>query len=255
MSERFANREVCDLIVYDYKSKKPILWCDYANTNSTELTGESVFAYGGQGHPKRVSFTGEKGGTFSFETQIQSFQLYAMISGGTIKKASSSTGGNIDIVKREVVKCSTAGSVTATATPVAGTLNVFAVADDCGTAIAGTLAGSTFTATTASQIAVNSEYVLYYQTAKTSHAQSISIKSTTFPKAVRIVADTYNKSEDDEILPYQLVVYKAQPQTNITLSNSNTGDPVTLTVTCDLMADPDGNMIDLILLDDETPAS
>ena len=244
MTDRFANREVCDLIVYDYKTKKPILRCDYANTNSTELTGESVFAYGGQGHPKRVAFNGEKGGTFSFETQIMSFQLYSMMTGAAVE-----AGANI--VKREVVKCTTAGQVSATKTPVAGTLNVFPVADDCGTEIVGTLSGSDFTATTAADIAVDSEYVLYYQTALTEGARKLSIKSTTFPRAVRIVADTYMKTEDDEILPYELVVYKAQPQTNITLSNSNTGDPVTLTVTCDLMADKDNNMIDLILLDEE----
>ena len=204
MSDRFANREVCNMIIYDYKTKKPILHCDYANTNSTELTGESVFVYGGWGHPRRVGFNGEKGGTFSFETQIQSFQLYSLLTGGTISAASA--GSPINIVKREVVKCSTAGQVTATKTPVAGTLNVFAQADDCGTAIAGTLSSSTFTATTAA----------------------------------------------DEILPYQMIVYKAQPQANITMQNSNTGDPVTLTVTCDLMADGDNNMIDLILMDEES---
>lgn len=250
MSDRFANREVCNMIIYDYKTKKPILHCDYANTNSTELTGESVFAYGGWGHPRRVGFNGEKGGTFSFETQIQSFQLYSLLTGGTISAASA--GSPINIVKREVVKCTTAGQVTATKTPVAGTLNVFAQADDCGTAIAGTLASSTFTATTAADIAANSYYVLYYQTAVTTGAEKISISSTTFPTAVRIVAETYNKTEDDEILPYQMIVYKAQPQANITMQNSNTGDPVTLTVTCDLMVDGDNNMIDLILMDEES---
>lgn len=244
MSERFANREVCDLIVYDYKTKKPILRCDYANTNSTELTGEAVYAFGGQGHPRRVAFNGEKGGTFSFETQIMSFQLYSMITGAAAETSA-------DIVKREVVKCTEAGKVSASKVPVAGTLNVFPVDDDCGTEIVGTLSGSDFTATTASDIAVDSEYVLYYQTATTEGVKKLSIKSTTFPRAVRIVADTYNKTEDDEILPYQLVVYKAQPQANITLSNSNTGDPVTLTVTCDLMADKDNNMLDLILMDEE----
>ena len=251
MSDRFANREVCNMIIEDYKTKKPILYCDYANTNSTELTGESVFAYGGWGHPRRVGFNGEKGGTFTFETQIQSFQLYSLLTGGTISSAGAGSAA-INLVKREVVTAAAGGSVNATATPVAGTLNVFPVADDCGTPIAGTLSGSTFTASTASQIVASSKYVLYYQTALTSGAKKISISSTTFPKAVRITADTYQKSEDEEIIPYQMIVYKAQPQANITMQNSNTGDPVTLTVTCDLMADGDNNMIDLILQDPTT---
>ena len=51
-SKQMANREVCNLIFVDYKTKKIFLDCDYANTSSQELTGENVFAYGGQGHPK-----------------------------------------------------------------------------------------------------------------------------------------------------------------------------------------------------------
>jgi len=70
-----ANREVCDLIFVDYASKKPFLNLDFANVSTTELTGESVFAYGGKGHPKRVQFAGEKGGTLTIETQIQSVKL------------------------------------------------------------------------------------------------------------------------------------------------------------------------------------
>ena len=57
------TREVCDLTFVDYKTKTPFLNLDFANVTTTELTGESVFAYGGKGHPKRVAFSGEKGGT------------------------------------------------------------------------------------------------------------------------------------------------------------------------------------------------
>lgn len=39
-----ANREVCDLIFMDYKTKKPFLNLDFANVSTTELTGESTFA-------------------------------------------------------------------------------------------------------------------------------------------------------------------------------------------------------------------
>ena len=46
--KQMANREVCDLVFVDYKTQKPFLFCDYANTSSQELTGENVFAYGGK---------------------------------------------------------------------------------------------------------------------------------------------------------------------------------------------------------------
>ena len=56
----------------DFATNKPILNFPYANTTTTSVTGESVFAYGGQGHPRRVTFYGEKGGTIAIETQMQS---------------------------------------------------------------------------------------------------------------------------------------------------------------------------------------
>ena len=87
MGNTFANREVCDLIFEDYATKTPFLNMDYANVSTTEITGESVFAYGGKGHPKRVAFSGERGGTLTIETQMQSFKLYQLLTGGDMSKS------------------------------------------------------------------------------------------------------------------------------------------------------------------------
>ena len=58
------------------------------------------------------------------------------------------------------------------------------------------------------------------------------------------------KTEDDEVLPYKLVAYKVAPQSNMSLSFSNNGDPASITITCDLMADKDNNILDLILIEE-----
>lgn len=237
----FANREVCDLYVLDYNTKKPVLFCDYANTNATELTSESVFAYGGKGHPRRVGFNGEKGGTFQFETQLQSYQLYAVITGGELGTTSKYVG-------REVVTCETAGTLTIEGTAVAGSVNVFAEDDDCGTALESTVSGTTITCSAAES---GKKYIVYYIYEIASGVQSIKIKSTSFPKACIIYADTLEKTEDDQFLPYHMIVHKAQPQANISLSNSNSGDPGTLTVVFDLLADENDDMITLDLLEAE----
>ena len=82
-----ANREVCDLLFVDYATKKPFLNLDFANVSTTELTGESVFAHGGKGHSKRVQFSGERGGTITIETQIQTVKLWQLITGGEISRS------------------------------------------------------------------------------------------------------------------------------------------------------------------------
>lgn len=236
LNSTLANREVCDLIFVDYATKKPFLNLDFANTTSTELTGETMFAYGGKGHPKKVSFAGEKGGTLTIETQMQSVKLWQMITGGDASQ-------NAKYVTREVLPVAE-GKVTLTSTPAEGAaINVYAADDDCGKELAVTVADKVVTITGEA----GSEVIVYYIKEVAAGVERINIKSTSFPKAFIVYGDTYMKSEDDDILPYRMIAYKCVPQAAMTLSFSNNADPATITITCDLMADKDDNILDLIL--------
>lgn len=237
MNNTFANREVCDLIFEDYATKKPFLNMDYANVSTTEITGETVFAYGGKGHPKRVAFSGERGGTLTIETQIQSFKLYQLLTGGDMSKTAK-------FMAREVLTVAD-GAVTLSAAPAdEATVNVFAADDDCGEAIASTVADKTVTITGATD---GDQVIVYYVKDITDKVQKISIKGSSFPKAFTVYGDTIMKTENDELLPYKFIAYKAAPQSNMSISMSNSGDPATITITCDLMVNDDNEMLDLIL--------
>lgn len=235
--ERFANRDVCDISILDYTNQKPIMYIDYANATSTELTGESVYAYGGHGHVKRVTFTGERAGTLTLETQVQTFELYQLITGGTLSDTAK-------VVKREVL---TAGSdgLTLSATPVGGTVNVYAANDDCGAAIEASASG---TKVSGSSITSGNEYIAYYIEEK-SNVKSVSIGAQSFPKNVTIHGETYMTTEAGETIPYKMIAWKAMPQSNAQFGFSNTGDPQTLTITFDLMADTKNGdkILDLIM--------
>lgn len=238
----FANREVCDLIFLDYKTQKPFLNLDFANTTTTEMSGEAVYAYGGKGHPKRVTFHGERGGTIAFETQMKTAKLYSLITGAEVETKAK-------FIKREVITAADAGKLTVAGTPVAGTISVYAADDDCGTELGSvTATGKEISAT---GVEAGKDYVVYYITELTSGVYKINIKSTTFPKSFTVYGETYEKTEDDEIVPYRMVAYKCSPQTNFSLSCANSGDPATITITCDLMADKDDNILDLIWEGDE----
>lgn len=237
-----ANREVCDLIFVDYSTKKPFLNLDFANVSTTELTGESVFAYGGKGHPKRVQFSGERGGNITIETQIQTVKLWQLITGGEVTKTAKF------VTRIEAVVGDDGTSITLADTPVVGSTVVYAESDDCGTELACTVVDSTITLTDA--LEAGAKVIVYYMKEVTDGVQRISIKSTSFPKNFIVYGDTVMKTEDDEVLPYRLVAYKVAPQSNMSLSFSNTGDPGTITITCDLMADGDDNMLDLILIEE-----
>lgn len=243
--KQMANREVCDMIFVDYKTKKPFLVVDYANTSSTELTGETVYAYGGKGHPKKVGFSGEKGGTMTVETQIQTPKLWEMITGGTssnstkyVKKINSTVSSEKKITLDEKNEIAS------------GSVFVYAAEDtELKAEIECTVSGKEITLN-GEELAEGARVVIFYMVTR-EDVYNINIKSTNFPKAFTVYGDTYMKTEDEDILPYRLTAYKAVPQSNMSLSFSNSGDPGTVTITLDLMEDSEHNILDLTLLPEE----
>ena len=127
VNPNMANREVADLVLLDYKTKKVFLPIDFANVTTTDFTANRVFAKGGQGAPNRVGFDGERAGTLKVDTQIMPVKLFALLSGQDIGKVAK-------IMKREVLTATSDG-IELSETPKAGTVQVFAVSDDAGTEI------------------------------------------------------------------------------------------------------------------------
>lgn len=238
MAKSFANREVADLMFVEYETKKPFMNFDLANTTGYDLEGDTVFAYGGQGHPKRVSFAGSRSGTFRVETQMQTVKLYQMITGGT--EATS-----VDFLQREVLTADGSGVLTMGKTPIAGSAYVFPFEDDCGTAATATIDVDSKTATV-SDASEGDKFVVYYLT-KLQDVNAMKITTKTFPRAFTIYGETYEKTSEDEIIPYKMIAYKATPQSNFSVDFSNEGDPTTISITFDLQATDDGDVLDLIM--------
>lgn len=230
-----ANREVCNLIFVDYKTKKPFLNVDYANVSTAGLTGESVYAYGGWGHPKRITFYGERGGTIGFETQITPFKLYSLMTGAEVENTAK-------WLKREVVTATTAGTLTISDTK-AVEASVFAFEDDCGEELENVIESG---AITCDGIESGKKYVVYTMQ-NLEGVQKLAITATTFPNYFTAYMETKDKTEDGDEMLFRMIAYKCAPQTEMNLEFSNTGDPATLSVTCDLMIDDDNNMLDMVL--------
>ena len=240
-NKNMANREVCDLIFVDYATKKPFLNLDFANVTTTELTGENVYAYGGKGHPKRVSFSGEKGGTLTIETQIQTVKLWQLVTGGEVSKTSK-------FMTREELTVGTGGNtVTLSDVPIAGTVVIYKADDDCGTELQNTV--ETKAVTLNDTLTEGDKVIAYYIKELKDKVERINIKSTSFPKNFTVYGDTIMKTEDDEVLPMKMTIYKCAPQSNISLGFSNNGDPESVTITADLMSDENDDMLDLALIE------
>jgi len=238
----FANREVANLILVEYANKKPFLFCDFANATATGFTATRVFAKGGWGAPNRVQFDGEKAGTLTITTQIMPAKLFSLLTGSDLQKAGK-------YLKREKLVAADDG-LTLHNIPQNGTVQVFAAEDDGGVEIETTVAEKVVSG---EGLTAGESYVVYYyvELGEEDGAQIIKMKSDTFPKAFAIYGELPMKNENDEICKTKLVYYKAAPQANFNMSFANSGDPTSLEIVFDIMADSEGNVYDMIFVDDE----
>lgn len=242
-----ANRQVCDLLFCNLKTKVPYMKFDTANTTTAGLSGDSVYAMA-KGS-RRIAFANPLEGTLSVEAQVYPFKFFALFSDGVIDKSAA-------YADSQTVKCETAGelalSVPTTGTVVAGTVFAFP-ADSFGdeeAMIEGTFADGKFTATEAAKIAVDSEYIVGYVINRTG-VKKISFNNKKLPKDYYITMSTLDKDEDGMLTPFRIVAYKATIQRNFELSFSSEGDPATVTATFDLMEDKDGNILDFIEIEED----
>lgn len=230
-----ANREVADLMLVDYSTKKLFLNVDWANVTSTSFEGDRVFATGGQGAPNRVQFDGSRTGTLTIEAQVYPVKVFQMLSGNDL-------GTTANFLKREKVTAADTTKLEVSAEIASTAVQVFKADDDLGTEITTTGAtGKEVTCTVESGV----EYIVYYY-AKQAAAQVVHLDSRHFPKAYRVEGSIPYKTESDDIIEAHPIWYKAAPQAGFELSWQNTGDPVSLTMTFDVLADENGDMFSLI---------
>ena len=95
-SIQFANRFGLNVKVYEYvdgtAGETEVLEIDFANSCALDISGERVWATGGQEHANKIAFNDPIQGTFTISTQIMTNALLALMSG------KAPTGNDTEIV-------------------------------------------------------------------------------------------------------------------------------------------------------------
>lgn len=238
-----ANRQVCDVDIRTL-DKKPVLFFETANTTTQDITGDAVYAMA-KG-TRRITFANPLEGTATIEAQVYPFELYSLMSDGTIETTAA-------YPVRKVITASEAGSINiGDENVLAGSVFVYENGNWGETDIEGTYADGEFTPTTSGDIKSGSAYEVGYVVTKNSGVKKIAINNKKLPKAYYITMDTVERDESGVLTPYKLIFYKAQPQRNFSLSQSSEGDPASITMTFDLLEDKDGNFVEMVEIEDET---
>jgi len=234
---RLGSREILDLQIFNYSTGKPIMHFDYANTATQEWTADTVYATGGSGAPRRISWSGNKQSKLTVDTQIFSLQHLALLAGESI------TNGTKDIYKVEVLQVTSDGSggkeITLGKTPIGGASAISVFPYENGV-IAGdalkisSVTGNKVSIDAAATIAAGAEVQVFYQW-QTANASKLSFTSNSFPAYVKLVGDTmYADEMAGEAAAAQYTYYKAKLQPNFTVAMSATGDPASLQLVFDL---------------------
>lgn len=237
-----ANRQCCDLDIRDYKTKTPWMYADFCNTTTMGFSSEATYAT--KKGQKCIKFDNPIDGTIAMTFQVHPFRIYAMLSDGEIETSAV-------IARRETVTADAEGSFSLKNTPKDGLVFLYKADDFGGTAIKGTVKDKVFTADTAADITIGMDYEAAYLEEKTSGVQKVSFNNKKIPKDFYIQMSTLDKNEDGELVPMRITAYKASPQRNLELSFSSSGDIAEVTITCDALANENGDILDMIEITDQ----
>lgn len=233
--DRYGSRNNLNLQIFDYITSTPIMTFDYATTTSNEWTGETVYARGGDGNPKRISWTGDKDSTLTVETQVFTLQHLSMLAGEPIQH------GAQDIYYSKVLTVEDDGSggkqVTLDKAPIGEVIAysfVNGIKADLQPVVGVT--GNILELDSGATVNIGEDVEVYYQFS-TPNAAKLSYTAKGFPGYVKLVGDTlYAEEIGGGVTSSQQIFHKAKLQPNFTVTYSPTGDPASLSLTFDLFS-------------------
>lgn len=264
---KFGAKEVMDVTLYDLVTNKPKITFDTLKTSDVEVTTEPVYARGGRGNAKLVTWESDKDATMNITDALISPTSLELISGMATVTGSQSipfrqkndydlTDPTAPVDKGGIypLTCSDAGIITLAYTPETAVANisVYLADDDCGAPIdmtGATLADNVLTlGETGIAAAAGKEVVVYYDYKSPESSQSWTIASDKFAGTYKMVGTTVIRNADtgmDEA--FVMICPRVKWSSGFSFSFTAEGDPTTVESTVEIMRAPNSStMIQLI---------
>ena len=256
---KFGVREICNVVFRakdamkigsaTFKKGQPVLFMDSAKTSTLESAATSVYAQGGRGNTRLVTWEGEKTLTFTVEDALLSPVSFAMLSGAGVVKGASSGDAKVHVHMTTTTTVGDSGKVDLTSAlgatdTICKTAPIFIMEvekDD------GSLTGKIYTATidtNAKGLTITEEVpaagtpimVDYYVLKNAANVTELQIDAEKFAGYFYVEADTlFRAQKDGKDYPANITLPNVKIQSNWTFSMASTGDPSTFTFTMDAM--------------------
>lgn len=259
-NDKFGAKEVVDATLYDMETGRPVIFFNTLKTSEIAFTSEKVYARGGKGNPKLLTWELNKDGILTITDALLSPKSLELASGirgasGTkkihMRQATQYSTDTIPVDKGASYPLSadTAGKITLAFEPneAAAEILVYELDDDAGTPLA--MTGATLVDKELTiEAAKDKKVVVYYTYMSSADTETYVIDASHFSGTYKLVGDTVIrnlKTGKDEA--FQLVIPNLKWSSNLTLSFAAEGDPSIQTYECEILRSPDGStMLEMI---------
>lgn len=255
---KFGVKEVMNVTLYDMASGDPVIFFDTLKTSSLEITSEKVYARGGRGNSKLITWEINKEGILNIEDALLSPKSMELLSGHKTSIGAQilqmrqtteyDTTGEHPVDKGEFypLTCSSTGVIKLAYAPTDDVteIKIYLDEDDCGEKVdmaGATLSGTTLTlGSNGTAAAGGKKVVAYYHFQTADTTESYLITADKFAGTYKLVGDTIVrnlKTGKDE--PFQVVCPNLKWTSNLTLDMAAEGDPTPISFECEVMRAPD----------------
>lgn len=270
---KFGVREICDVVfkakangnigTMKYTVGQPVLFIDSAKTSTIEGAGATVYATGGRGNSRLISWEGEKTLTFTVEDALLSPIGFAILSGaGLFEAGSTGTGKKKIFVHRtaEVTESiaptgeiGTTGSYNCTidlkdaletGESISSNSPIFVMAINRGSfsdvegnfSLSGAVLSKTLTNVVVAKAPKSHPVFVDFYIEKTAGALQLEIDAGNFAGYWYVEASTlFRRESDGQDMPAEIIFPNVKIQSNFTFTMASSGDPSTFTFTMDAM--------------------
>ena len=245
---KFGVREICD-VVFKAKSAgrigsmsvvegQPVLYIDSAKTSTLEGAATSVYAQGGRGNARLISWEGEKTLTFTVEDALLSPIGFSILSGAGLLNCEEETV-HVHTTANASVSNNTINLTDALGKDetIDSTAPVFVMTAAKDGSITGMISGATVAEggkTITTTDAEDGNVFVDFYVKKKSAVTELQIDAENFAGNYYVEASTlFRRESDGKDLPAEITLPNVKIQSNFTFSMASTGDPSTFTFTMD----------------------
>ena len=250
---KFGAREICDVVLkatvnnqtignYKYQKGQPIMYFDSLKTSSMEQSSTAVYAQGGKGNSRLISWDGDKTITFVMEDALLSPISMAILAKANIAKPTTDAPLIVHTQKRVVAD--TDGLSLGEDITIAEEYPIWyglASGDDEGDSetamFEGKATGGKVTAKDgegSGAITSGKTYLVdFYAKKHGGDSALITIEPESFEGNYYLEASTLFRDKSGRDLPAEFIIPNCKPQSAMTFAMSSTGDPSTFTFTMD----------------------